>query len=796
LLQYKPNNFLKKSLTQSLLILSLTACGGGGESNSAPDIPTNISPIANAGSDITIQEQEEVSIQGSGTDSDGSISSYSWTQSGGTSVTLSGGNTSTISFFSPDIVNDETLTFTLTVTDDDGSTGSNSVSVTVIHINAAPTISAGDDSEAMEGDTVTLIGTSSDIDSSNLTYSWVQTSGASVTIENSDSLTASFDSLDINQEETLSFEVTVNDNAGAENSIATDSVEVSIKPYDIAFNLPTTVGNGCEFSVELIDTYAIGIDSITWHVLSDTNELIVEGDAIENNSITTTIPDSGDYSLSATTIFTNGLTSEISNAFVVNKALPKDVKSIDYVISSNQSQVVCHDVNIWNDATLKLEEGASLSSIDDTSKKIFMWGDVNVLGTETNRISISNVVFQNDFLNTDSTITINASYVDFINEATISNYDGTTNISYSTFDSHFNQEDEGTVIYNVFNKGFSTKPDGTIIKHNDIYCEGLSSCMYVSNYMFGSGYLSAKPTIEYNNIFDAANGSITYNNDSFTDGDIDLRNNYWGGKTLAELNDVFIDANDTPDKAYVFLFDPMLEVIAEHTNVAPIATAYVGIEYNNYDTMNPTSVRNFGTSIYGSQSYDSNGDELSYQWTVTSKPAGSLTSINANTDSDTLFTADITGEYVLELKVSDGMLESNSYVTINIIEDYTITHAPVTPNVTLTMCAVTGTGNYSGYIWSFNNCTPYGYADNLVGVKIRNNHPSESIIIKKVGFEINNNTSFELNINHSSQTVNPSNYMYFKLTMPIEGNVTGGFFQLDNETEFSDGIQAVTTFSQ
>jgi hypothetical protein len=38
--------------------------------------------------------------------------------------------------------------------------------------------------------------------------------------------------------------------------------------------------------------------------------------------------------------------------------------------------------------------------------------------------------------------------------------------------------------------------------------------------------------------------------------------------------------------------------------------------------------------------------------------------------------------------------------------------------------------------------------------------------------------------------------MYFKLTMPIEGNVTGGFFQLDNETEFSDGIQAVTTFSQ
>jgi hypothetical protein len=790
LLQYKPNNFLKKSLTQSLLILSLTACGGGGGGES------NSSPIANAGSDITIQEQEEVSIQGSGTDSDGSISSYSWTQSGGTSVTLSDVNTSTISFLSPDIVNDETLTFTLTVTDDDGSTGSNSVSVTVLHINAAPTISAGDNSEAMEGDTVTLIGTSSYIDSSNLTYSWIQTSGASVTIENSDSLTASFDSLDINQEQTLSFEITVNDNAGADNSIVTDSVEVTIKPYDIAFNLPTTVGNGCEFSVELIDTYAVGIDSITWHVLSDTNELIVEGDAIGNNSITTTIPDSGDYSLSVTTIFTNGLTSEISNAFVVKKALPKDIKSIDYVISSNQSQVVCHDVNIWNDATLKLEEGASLSSIDDTSKKIFMWGAVDVLGTETNRISISNIVFENDFFTTDSTITINASYVDFINEATISNDDGTTNISYSTFDSHFNQEDKGTVIYNVFNKGFSTKPDGTIIKHNDIYCEGLSSCMYVSNYMFGSGFLNAKPTIEYNNIFDAAHDSITYNNDSFTESDIDLRNNYWGGKTLAELNNIFVDANDTPDKAHLFIFDPMLEVIVEHVNVAPTSRSIVGREYSGYDIMYPTSVRDFSTSIYGSWSEDPNGDEISHQWSITNQPIGSVASFNANTAPDTSFTADTLGEYTLELKVSDGMLESNSYVTLNIIEDYTITYAPVTPSVTSSICNVSGTATFSGYTWTFNNCIPYGYVGNLVGVKIRNNHPSESINIKKVGYEINNFIQYTTPINLSSQTVYPSNSMYFKLAMSTDGNVTGGFFQLDSDTEVSDGIQAETTFSQ
>ncbi|MBA6377604.1 MULTISPECIES: PKD domain-containing protein [unclassified Colwellia] len=784
--EHNSHTLFKKTLTQSLLIFALAACGGGGGESSSSKLPTNILPIADAGIDITVEEQEVVTLQGNGTDSDGSISSYSWTQSAGTSVILSDPNASSVSFTAPDIVNDETLIFSLTVTDDDGSKGTDSIAVNLTHLNAAPIVFAGENIEAMEGDNVALIATANDIDSSNLTYNWVQTSGISVTIENSDSLNASFQSFDINQEEIMSFEITVNDNYGGDNSFTTDSIDITIKPYDVIFNLPAAIGNGCEFNTEIIDTYAVGIDSISWQVLSDTSELIVEGDAIES-SITITIPDSGGYSLSATTIFTNGLTALTNEVLVVNKALPKDIKSIEYVISSDESQVVCQDVNIWNDATLKLEEGASLSSIDGSSKRILMWGDVNILGSETNRISVSNVVFENDFFTTNSTISVNASYVDFLNEATILNDDGITNISYSTFDSHFKQSDKGTVIYNVFNKGVSTKPDGTIIKHNDIYCEGLSSCMYVSNYMFGSGFLNAKPTIEYNNIFDAANDSITYNNDSFTETDIDLRNNYWGGKALSELNDVFVDANDTPDKSHLFLFDPMLEDEVDHSNTAPIANA--GID--------KTTVLNYGIAINGALSSDINGDELSYQWTLLNKPNGSVTTLNNDTDLVSLLTPDTLGTYTIELKVSDGILESIDTMIISVLEDYTITYAPVTPGVTVSMCGISGSGTFGGYYWTFSNCVPYGNAGNPVGVKITNNHPDESIIITQVGIELANGGIIQPhNINPTSQVVAPNSLMYFKIDMSLGGSLTGGFFQLNGVAGYSYGVQATNTFSQ
>lgn len=87
--------------------------------------PVNSAPTANAGPDITItQPASTVTLQGSGTDADGTIVSYAWSNSIGTSWT---GQNPVIS--APVT---GTYTFTLTVTDNQGASGTDQVTVTVL----------------------------------------------------------------------------------------------------------------------------------------------------------------------------------------------------------------------------------------------------------------------------------------------------------------------------------------------------------------------------------------------------------------------------------------------------------------------------------------------------------------------------------------------------------------------------------------------------------------------------------------------------------------------------------------
>lgn len=106
--------------------LWLAACGGGGGS-------TNALPIARAGADQSVNAGTAVNLSGAtSTDSDGSIATYAWTQSGCVPVTLVGANTATPSFVAPTVAGITRFTLTLVVTDNDGATSSPSaVTVTV-----------------------------------------------------------------------------------------------------------------------------------------------------------------------------------------------------------------------------------------------------------------------------------------------------------------------------------------------------------------------------------------------------------------------------------------------------------------------------------------------------------------------------------------------------------------------------------------------------------------------------------------------------------------------------------------
>jgi hypothetical protein len=166
------NSIRKKGFIFTLSFV-MVACGGGSGSEATKPVPTNTPPVANAGADITIQEQENVYLEGTGSDSDGSISSYKWSQTSGTEVSLSAPTSPSTNFDAPNITEDEELVFKLVVTDNLGANATDSLSVFIKHVNDAPISVAGDSFESIQYDTIILDGSnSSDPDGDELTYSW------------------------------------------------------------------------------------------------------------------------------------------------------------------------------------------------------------------------------------------------------------------------------------------------------------------------------------------------------------------------------------------------------------------------------------------------------------------------------------------------------------------------------------------------------------------------------------------------------------------------------------------------
>lgn len=85
-------------------------------------------------------------------------------------------------------------------------------------------------------------------------------------------------------------------------------------------------------------------------------------------------------------------------------------------------------------------------------------------------------------------------------------------------------------------------------------------------------------------------------------------------------------------------------------NVAPVTNAGAS------QTVSALSV----VTLDGSGSFDANGDPLTYQWTLSTKPSGSAAKLSAATSAKPTFTADAVGNYVATLVVNDGKLSSQA----------------------------------------------------------------------------------------------------------------------------------------
>ncbi|MBH5321836.1 PKD domain-containing protein [Aurantiacibacter sediminis] len=214
----------------------------------------NLDPVADAGTDITTQIGDTVTLDGSGsTDPDGNITSYSWNQVLGQPVALSDPNAIQPTFTAPTAVGPQTLRFELVVTDNDGAQSSDFVDVIIpVGANQAPVAVAGTSGNITADATIVLDATDSiDPENDPLTYSWTQVSGTAVTIANpnpANGQTTFVAPALTNTAQPLVFEVAVSDGT----TTSTDRVTLTV-----VANTPPTADAGPDQTVRGGETVAL-----------------------------------------------------------------------------------------------------------------------------------------------------------------------------------------------------------------------------------------------------------------------------------------------------------------------------------------------------------------------------------------------------------------------------------------------------------------------------------------------------------------------------------------------------------
>ena len=345
-----------KLLTSLLFTAALVACGGGGGSGgggggSSSSTASNVAPVANAGADKTVNAGATIELVADGTDSDGSITGYQWTQLSGPNVSLTAIDLDAahFSFVAPSTGAEDstTLEFRLQVTDNDGATATDTVVFTINRVNTAPEVNAGADQTVIGLSDVNLMGTATDDSGEVESYLWTQTAGEAVSLTNPDSATASFIAPSTNEELTLEFALTVTDGDGA---TTTDVVAIVVTPENapiVSFIFPPATGVYTKTSISAFGTSETKNGATVATVEVSAGGASVMADVEEDGSwradnipvpagaseftVTATITDSEDLSQSASaTLMTDGDSAGSGGLWTEPKAVSV-VPGSDYV---------------------------------------------------------------------------------------------------------------------------------------------------------------------------------------------------------------------------------------------------------------------------------------------------------------------------------------------------------------------------------------------------------------------------------------------------------------------------------
>lgn len=212
---------------------------------------------ASAGEDQSVLEETVVTLTGTAGDGFGTRTA-SWTQKSGPAAQLADANAISTTFTAPSVAEPTTLTFELTVSDGSGATITDTVEVTVV---ASLTADAGGVVTVYPGAQVALQGSVVG-GGGQVTYSWQQTDGESVTLTDANTATPSFSAPEGEDDKTLVFELTVTD---PNSDTDVDTVTITVHAPRVRF--ATTMG---EFVILLRpDKAPIGVQNFMRYVNED-----------------------------------------------------------------------------------------------------------------------------------------------------------------------------------------------------------------------------------------------------------------------------------------------------------------------------------------------------------------------------------------------------------------------------------------------------------------------------------------------------------------------------------------------
>lgn len=225
--------------------------------------PPNVAPTVSAGADRIVASGSVVNVSAQAADSDGVISTYSWSQISGPSITLTPNNQADTSFNAPVVSANTDIVLQVQVTDNSNASASDQIIITVSPNNIPPQAVIQAPSAISEGNFIELDGRASvDSDGSIQSYLWELLPGsASVTLSNSALDVASFIAPATTQALTLDFQLTVTDNQNASNST---THQVTVYPLvTLSGNITVNSANLLDGDINQTGSVVVANDSIS-----------------------------------------------------------------------------------------------------------------------------------------------------------------------------------------------------------------------------------------------------------------------------------------------------------------------------------------------------------------------------------------------------------------------------------------------------------------------------------------------------------------------------------------------------